>query len=122
MIEHDHIDTIPTEELTSIQTRINKELERRNGGDVDIKKVRAQVYRLAVTLGCEWIADSHLPDSTHDADKPKRRGRKPKTEEQQETQDPTLANGQVAMPPGSHATAPAGNTPVEEEKRRLWPL
>lgn len=115
MIEHDHIDTIPTEELTSIQTRIDKELERRNGGDVDIKKVRAQVYRLAVTLGCEWIADSHLPDSTHDANKPKRRGRKPKTVQTAETNEPTQAKAQ-------EPTTRIESSPVEEEKRRLWPL
>ncbi|MGH9876933.1 MAG: hypothetical protein ACRD5H_04790 [Nitrososphaerales archaeon] len=116
MTDLDQIQTISSDELTLMQNRINKELEKRSGQDIDIKKIRAQVYKLAKSLGCEWLADSNPGDSTEDTDKPKRRGRKPKTDQTTETQGTSETKLQ-------EATAHVGDTPVEEEKRKsLWPL
>lgn len=113
MTDLDQIQTISTDELSSIQNRVNKELERRSGADLDVKKLRAQVYKLAKTLGCEWIADGYPGDSSQDADKPNKRGRKPKTNETTPAIETKL----------QEATVHVGNTSVDEEKRKsLWQL
>ncbi|MGH8651253.1 MAG: hypothetical protein ACREUI_01690 [Burkholderiales bacterium] len=72
------LNTFSTDELTALQKKINKELERRSGGE--IKKLRTQMQKLAKSLGYDLVATSPQ-DLGEDPDKPKRRGRKPKTEE-----------------------------------------
>ncbi|MGH8651192.1 MAG: hypothetical protein ACREUI_00420 [Burkholderiales bacterium] len=117
MTNLDQIQTISSDQLTLMQNKINKELEKRSGQDIDIKKIRSQAYKLAKALGCEWIADSYPKESIQDTDKPNRRGRKPKTDEKAETPVATQTKLQ-------EATSPIGNTSPEEEKREssLWPL
>ncbi|MGI0023511.1 MAG: hypothetical protein ACREA4_00010 [Nitrososphaera sp.] len=75
MIEPDRLHTISTDELIALQRKINKELERRSGGE--IKKLRTQMQKLAKSLGYELVAHS----SPEDAEKPKKRGRRRKIEE-----------------------------------------
>lgn len=114
-LNQDQILHYTADELALYRDKINKEIERRNGKDIDIKKIRAQVYRLAKALGCEWVSQTYQEDSQQDTDKPKRRGRKPKTEE---TSTETAEAPQTTL---QTPTAHVGNIPVEEEKRKsLW--
>ncbi|MGH8650756.1 MAG: hypothetical protein ACREYE_00625 [Gammaproteobacteria bacterium] len=83
MIDPDRLETISTDVLISLQKKLNKELERRSGGE--IKKLRTQMQKLAKSLGYELVAISPQ-DLGEDADKPKRRGRRPKTEETAEVE------------------------------------
>jgi hypothetical protein len=76
------LNTISTDELIAIQKKINKELEKRSGGE--IKRLRSQMEKLAKSLGFDLV-----PASPEDIDKPKRRRRKPKTEETPETVEQT---------------------------------
>jgi hypothetical protein len=70
------LDTLSTDDLTSLQKKINKELEKRSGGDV--KRLRTQMGRLAKALGYDLVPTS--PDQQ--TVKPRRRRRTRKTEEQ----------------------------------------
>ncbi|MGH9877433.1 MAG: hypothetical protein ACRD5H_07325 [Nitrososphaerales archaeon] len=76
MIELD-LNTISTDELITLQKKINKELERRSGGE--IRRLRTQMQKLAKAMGYDFVPAS--PDSTDGADRPRRRRRKRKTEE-----------------------------------------
>ncbi|MGI0035083.1 MAG: hypothetical protein ACRD98_04355 [Nitrososphaera sp.] len=76
MIELD-LNTISTDELITLQKKINKELEHRSGGE--IRRLRTQMQKLAKSLGFDLVPTS--PDSSEDADKPRRMGRRRKTEE-----------------------------------------
>ncbi|MGI0034595.1 MAG: hypothetical protein ACRD98_01825 [Nitrososphaera sp.] len=69
--------TLSTDELITLQKKINKELEKRSGGE--IRRLRTQMQKLAKALGYDFVPAS--PDSSEDADKPRRRGRRRKTEE-----------------------------------------
>jgi len=114
--DQDQMLLLTADELASIRDKINKEIERRNGGDIDIKKVRAQLLRVAISLGCDWIDESYRQPTTEDTDKPKRRGRKPKTDQTAETEVASQTKPQQATPQ-------VDNAPIDEENRRpLWRL
>lgn len=66
MINLDGLGTISNDEPASIRERINKEVKRRSGADIDVKKLRAQVYKLAKSLGCEWVPERLPGDSLGD--------------------------------------------------------
>jgi hypothetical protein len=48
------LNALSTDELTNLQKKISKILERRAGGEV--KKLRAQMLRLAKSMGYELVA------------------------------------------------------------------
>ncbi|MGI0034954.1 MAG: hypothetical protein ACRD98_03680 [Nitrososphaera sp.] len=62
------------DELALFRDRLNKEIERRNGKGINIKMIRAQVYKLAKALGCEWISGTYSEDHLQDTNKPRRKG------------------------------------------------
>ncbi|MGH8644166.1 MAG: hypothetical protein ACREX4_06800 [Gammaproteobacteria bacterium] len=117
MTNLDQIQSLSSEDLTLMQNKINKELEKRSGADIDVKKIRTQVYRLAKSLGCEWLTDSYPGDSSQEPDKPNKRAKKRKTEETAET---ALAIESKVQEPLLRAE----DMRVEEEKRKssLWTL
>jgi len=109
----DRLDTFSNEELASIHERINKEVKRRSGADVDVKKLRDLAYRLAKSLGCDWVPESLPGGSLQEHTLPKRRGRKPKTVE----------SAQTVAAIETKVEEPALRVGVDEEKRKApWAL
>jgi hypothetical protein len=81
MIDLD-LNALSTDELTTIQKKINKILERRAGGEV--KRLRAQMLKLAKSMGYELVASKEPAEvreeeeEEEEAEQPRKRGRKPK--------------------------------------------
>jgi len=113
MIDLEQINSISTDELSSIQSKITKELDKRSGLSLDIKKLRAQVYKLAKSLGCEWLPESLPGELLVEDALPKKRGRKPKIDVSAQT----VAGGENKV---EEAALRVG---VDGEKRKLsWAL
>jgi hypothetical protein len=75
-IDLSKLDEYTTEELTTAAKKINKNLEKRSGGE--LKKLRSQMQRLAKAMGYEILT---MPIKPEPAEGGKRRGRKPKQPE-----------------------------------------
>ena len=80
------LNELTTDELTTLQKKISKILERRAGGEV--KRLRAQMLRLAKSMGYELVAkpepievSEEVEEVEEEEEQPRKRGRKPKTEE-----------------------------------------
>jgi hypothetical protein len=88
MIELD-LNALSTDELTTLQKKISKILERRAGGEV--KRLRAQMLKLAKSMGYELVASKEpaevSEEEEEEEEQPRKRGRKPKAEAMTEEDD-----------------------------------
>jgi hypothetical protein len=76
------LNTYSTDELITLQKKINKELEKRSGGEIN--RLRTQMGKLAKALGFDLV-----PANPEDTDKPRRRGRRRKGEEATQPEEQT---------------------------------
>jgi hypothetical protein len=88
------LNTLSTDELTTLQKKISKILERRAGGEV--KRLRAQMLRVARSMGYELVATQEPvevreveaeEEEEEEEAQPRKRGRKPKAEALAEEDD-----------------------------------